>query len=617
LDVPTEESISDAQVLPSNEVNAPTLPITIMNSNAILISTLMGFLCQLARALGDSVKLQLPTILFPLLERASPIGNHSYVQRAAFACLWKISRSVGYRNISCLLASNFDYLVDILSLRLCKHAREQSALERSLFGVVNVILQSAISRVRPASSDVENGDEPLFMGHVAMVEHMLNCLLGHFDRQSYNMDNLSLFDTVSVFRSMNTFMDASIDVFISNNKDGAAPIIPEEDNDDGCFLRRLDFELSIESTGCSEDIDSNDDIFGQQAPYEEGDPTKQAPPFPNSDHSSNNDEADETSDFVQEICAINGILSRCCYLLCNADLRIQVLCCETILSGFRSLGKVGSFRKNLHGKFGSINPLLPAIAEFWPSIAARLRSASASLTSANRLSRSDLLSIRHVMATDQPEHGAPSKSSLEVLISKLLLILSELCSSEDGFFADRFENDAYPIVAGLMQDILPEDGNGSGGRHFPGQQPPSSLFAKSKHSLVLPIVHCLTCTFESSCRYGLTNLILSAGTMLFPLLSDTGPIGDAALVALKAMLLVDRDALWRGLLTLSGRAFPCHPMIRSSVITITNKAVPAFNDVKDLCVASSQRLKYHDRTLSLRAGDLLDFIERLPEQPIP
>ena len=100
----------------------------------------------------------------------------------------------------------------------------------------------------------------------------------------------------------------------------------------------------------------------------------------------------------------------------------------------------------MHGESAS-NPLLPAIAEFWPSVIARLRSASYSLSTANKLSRSEL-SIRHVISSDQ-EQG-PTRAEEEVLLSKLFVIVSELCLGSDGFFADRFENDVYPIIAALI-----------------------------------------------------------------------------------------------------------------------------------------------------------------------
>ena len=82
------------------------------------------------------------------------------------------------------------------------------------------------------------------------------------------------------------------------------------------------------------------------------------------------------------------------------------------------------------------------------------------------------------MATNQEE--GPSKASFKVLISKLILIVSELCCGSDGVFVDRLENDVYPTISKLMQDILPKDSSHSIMDFFPGHQPPPLLFANKE-----------------------------------------------------------------------------------------------------------------------------------------
>ena len=558
----------------------PDQSVTMMNGNAILVSLLMGFIRQFTHVLGgESTKLQLPIVLFPLLERASPVGNHSVVQRAAIDSLQEITLSIGYNDISSLLASNFDYLVDAISLRLSKYTKEQAPMERSLAGVVDVILQSIVYHGGPAS-DISNGN-------VSMIGHLLDCILKHFDRQRYTT-SLNMFDMARVFWSMDAFMGSSIDSYIRKNN-ATLKTLEEEKTDDDHWFQRLDVELNVESAAYYADEDT-DKAFDeeQEITIDDNNCTEATPLL---------DDQDET-DFMQEVSSINSILSRCCYLLCYADLQIQVLCCGTILSGFQSLGKIGSYRIKLRGEAAN-NPLLPSIAEYWPSIIARLRSASVSLASVNKLSRSDL-SIRHMMATDQVQEG-PSKASLEVLISKLLLIISELCASSDGFFVDRFEKDVYPIISKLIQDILPRDGfNSSLGLQSP----------KQKQFLTLPILHCFKSTFESSCRHGLTCLIPSAGTMLFPFLSFEGPIGDESMNALKAMLAVDCDALWRGLHTLSKRTFPDKP------IRISGEQAVTTIELRTKGATSVRSRDCNIILLSQRAGELLDFIEELPEQEI-
>ncbi len=567
--------------------------VTIMNSNVILLSVLMGFIRQFTQALGGSMRLHLPTILFPILERASPIGNHPSVQRASISSLQEITLALGHNDISSLIASNFDYLVDIISLRLRTYARDHMTMERSLVGVVDVILRSAVYHGGSSSiglKESSNGNEmPNCTGHVSLVGHMLHCLLNHLDRQSH-ITNLGIFDIARVFRSMSTFMDSSIVNHISEHSVAALDTL--EDNDD--WFRRLDFELNVESAGCAEDYDPKDDVCNQQEFNDDEKSPDDVPPV-----KSLHSRKDEVEiDFMHEIGSINMILSRCCYLLCYADIQIQVLCCETILSGFHSLGKVGSFRRILHGESAS-NPLFPAIAEFWPSIIARLQSASMSLSSANKLTLSEL-SIRNIMATDQ-EQGL-SRARVEVLISKLLLIVSELCLSSDGFFVDRFENDAHPIIAMLMLDLRPANSDSI------GRSDQSSSFAGQNNALLLSVIHCLKCTFESGCRHGLSGLISSIGAMLFPLLAAGGPIGDEAMATLKAMLAVDCDGLWRGLQVLSLRSFPINP-IPSSPSASSRTSLPSSKTL-------STRNGDGDIRLSKKASELLDFMKGLSEQQI-
>jgi len=561
-----------------------------MNSNAVLISVMMGVIREFTRVLGGNMRFHLPILLFPILERASPIGNHSTVQSAAIAILQDITGSIGCTDISSLIASNFDYLVDVLSLRFRKYGVGKMTMERSCVGVVDLILRSAIHNGSPTVSMTESsGNVPVAIGHVSMASNLLNSLLSYLDRQP-PMTNLSVLDAARVLQSMCTFMDSSIDVHFSKS----TPVILEVEDCDP--FQRLDFDLYAESTGHACDDCFDDDITALQPTMNDNtEPTDETLLRDDSQNLRENDR-DETI-CIQEVNAVNTILSRCCYLLCYSNLQIQVICCETIRSGFHSLGKIGSLQKKLHGEAAN-SPLFRAIAEFWPPILARLRSTSTSLGSANRLSRSEL-SVRNLMAADQAQ-GYSSQAGLEVLMSKLLSIISELCLSSDGFFADRFQNNAYPILATLMSDLLPTLSNSRSHPHQP------STSSEQKQPLLLTLLHCFKCAFESDCRYSLASLIPSAGAMLLPLLAFQGIIGEEATNALKAMILVDSDILWRELHMLSGKPFPCNPLFTSSASTSTTTVT----------VSNNYARRSSDLILSQQAAELLEFIECLPEQEL-
>lgn len=215
------------------------------------------------------------------------------------------------------------------------------------------------------------------------------------------------------------------------------------------------------------------------------------------------------------------------------------------------------------------------------------------------------------MATDQEQK--PSQIGLEVFMSKLLNIVSDLCLISDGFFVDRFENDVYPILAELLGDFLP-------GRHklysnakYDQLSYTSNIanvrVSEQKNSTLPYLLHCIKCTFESSCGIGLAGLIPSLGTMLLPFLSLNGQTGEAVIDALKAMLRVDCDALWRGLQRLHSGPFPRNPM----------KCGIQLQEVvsKQMTVASYKHCKDDPNILIMqRAGEILGFIESLPEQQI-
>ena len=311
---------------------------SVMNSNAILVLALIGFVCDFTRALSDHIRMHLPIVLFPLLERASFVGNHSCVQKAAFASLEVMSFFAGYGDVPSLLAANVDFLLNHISLKFRRHARERTAVSRSLLGVVEVIIQS-IARVGKVSAEGGTGRQDdsaliFLQTHVTMVGHMLNGLLGHLDRNNSTMSHYSSLDTVRVFRSVCAFMNSSIEIQCGSSNVNDPKNLEEGEED---WFRRLDFELDMSSAEYTEGTDSYDDLIVNDVDEANGEAT----PVDHSDVSH----GDNGTNFKIEIDAVNSILFRCCYLLCYPDLQVQVQCCETILYGFQSLGKVGSFRK--------------------------------------------------------------------------------------------------------------------------------------------------------------------------------------------------------------------------------------------------------------------------------
>jgi hypothetical protein len=358
-----------------------------------------------------------------------------------------------------------------------------------------------------------------------------------------------------------------------------------------CYDWKKRSDLGLENgSGIHYDDDgkliSSDDEDGLNDVEEEPHPT------------NTNAENDAVAEFANEIATINGIAKRCSYLLCHQDLRMQVLCIDTLLSGFRSLGKVGAYCRSKQGESAS-NPLLPSIAEHWPSVLARLKETSSKLRSKKMLSLAEL-SIRHMMAADQEK--SPTDVSLIVLLSKLLEIVTELCVISDGFFAGRFQNDVYPILAKIMGDTIPSEMD-----HARTNSSLRPSLSTKRRSALNTVLTCLKVVYRSSCKEALAGLIPSCGTILLPLLAHEGDIGEDVVDVLKAMIAVDSDVLCRQLNNLSGNKNPRQPLdhVHSGSHRQENCTTVTTNSpLLKFSMASSA-------IMAKRASLLLEFIEQL------
>ena len=543
-----------------------------MDSNSVLMCALMEFINTFAKCLREDMRLNMPTILLPLLERVSTLGNHSAVQARAYETIYNVALSSGYTDTISLLKDNFDHIMDTISLRLRRHSKDRTDAPRSLMGVIDVLLRCVVH------------GEILDPDHVPFIAHLLDCVLHHFDRlnSANNKAQIQSFDTIFVFQSIVTFMATSINFQIQSSNQ-CIQIEPEREN---CEEKRL--HSTLDGTSCKNSEGENpfsiesirneaadDDIESQSNMIEEG--------------GANN----KAKRFGKEISSINEILKRCTYLICHPDLRMQVLCINTMSAGFQSLGRIGAYSRALEGESAS-NPLLPAIAEYWPSIFARLKETSSKLHSKKLMSRSEL-SIRHMMATDQDK--SPSDVVLIVLLSKLLGVASDLCTLSDGFFAGRFENDVYPILATILGDQIPSEMNKT-----------SRLETHTKQSPLNPILQCLECVFKSSCKDALAGLISSCGTIILPLLAHRCHIGDKVVGVLKAMIQVDCDILWQQIQKLSGESVnqledPKKELCNKTCQIVSNK--PGVQS-KNVCSTIMVR----------RAKVLLEFMKQLREQKL-
>ena len=565
--LPTSLPDEAASVSPQKFIREVSHSSDAMGSNSVLVCTLMGFISTVAKCLGEDMRLNMPIILLPLLERVSTLGNHSAVQSRAYETIYSVALSSGYTDVFSLLADNFDYIMDSISLRLRRHSKDRTAAPRSLMGVIDVVLKCVVR------------DEILDPSLVPFVAHVLDCVLNNFDRLNSpsSMTQIQSFDMIFVFQSIVTFMATSIKLQTQSSTQHVS-IESEEYYDQK--------NAADSSIGCQDSDDEN--LFIQSVGTEtpDDDDTESQSKVNGEDVTAN-----KPLRFGKETASIIEISKRCTYLICHPDLRMQVLCINTLSAGFQSLGRIGAYNRNLEGESAS-NPLLPAIAEYWPSIFSRLKETSSKLHSKKLMSRSEL-SIRHMMAADQVK--SPSDASLIVMLAKLLGVASDLCTISDGFFAGRFENDVYPVLATILGDEIPTEMNKS-----------SRLATLNKHSIIDSILECLECVYKSSCKDALAGLISSCGTIILPLLAHRSHTGDKVVNVLKAMIKVDCDILWRQIYKLSGEPLD----------QLEDSKKEAFNKDSVVSKVGVQSMSVSTTIMARRAKLLLEFMKELREQKI-
>jgi hypothetical protein len=251
----------------------------------------------------------------------------------------------------------------------------------------------------------------------------------------------------------------------------------------------------------------------------------------------------------------------------------------------------------------------------WPAISARLKAASSNV----RGSRGTSLLV---LNPSSPSHATPLSTNIgeqRVFLSKLFELVAVMTVCADDFMASRFREDVWPCILQVLGSFVPSR---QGLLSTVPKSSPSPLAASrpgnqkrvvhiqklsaSELGLALGAIQCLARVFgHRPSGLVLAGLIPSAGSMLFPFLDnsdddDTHKTLEAiCMTALKNMVLIDCDALWRPLMDLSFRGLPPCPL----------GVLAANENVKEQALVGSP-----DSVLANKASELVVFIEALPEQ---
>jgi hypothetical protein len=184
-------------------------------------------------------------------------------------------------------------------------------------------------------------------------------------------------------------------------------------------------------------------------------------------------------------------------------------------------------------------------------------------------------------------------------LSKLFELMACMCEMSGDFMVTRIREQVWPIVAKVLDVYVREKQNT---QDLVSCVASNDLIRKTpflteRDKLLHAVLEFLSRVYGvRKCGLGLAGLIPAAGTIVLPFLADKGELRTRATEAVKAMLMIDCDALWRPLLQLSRRQIPTR-------ILCPRFAVVGANDEVE-CTTY----------LELAAAELVGFVESLPEQ---
>ena len=263
--------------------------------------------------------------------------------------------------------------------------------------------------------------------------------------------------------------------------------------------------------------------------------------------------------------------------------------------------------------------ILRQVGASWPSIQARLSATSDDILLSQRAG-----SVVVVRTGPQSKNGgavsSPDLATRRVFLSKLCALVATISEGSGEFIASRFRKDVWPTMASHFDQIMQrQNQNLLEGTNTirdakkyltsSSSQPTSVLDSERQMMTVMANALCRIFTVQEV-GIKLTALIPIIGTVLLPLLDeDSSPDLQAATVeAIKAMISIDYDALYRALLHLSGRNFPVCPLL----IDGTKEPIAVSAEL----VSKSDSIQMNSTTLASKASELLDYIDGLPEQVI-
>jgi hypothetical protein len=567
-----------------------------LRGNASVSFYLLGVTGTMFDLLGRTGHSFLPLVLYPVLKN---IGSRNILlnQDMAFHVLESLVTSCEYENMTDLLTDNMDNLMGTLMGRIrLSGGRALGKTESDDETITVVSTVTAMLRIAAGSNGNTQVCERSFSpSMLSYMEELVTALIARFDHQAAKSANQR--DTVTtfvqLFDSALTHMDCWYEYIEAKTPVNSSTV---SESSKEAWLALLDpFRIDKEKGLSPEE---GFELYRDQHVEEKG-------PAIGFQLVS-----------ASEIEFVKRIISRCCFLLSHPSLTSQIQSCAALIRGFRFLGAVARGAcPDVDEPNGPSTAILRQVSVSWPAISARLKASSSNVRVSRGTSLLVLQPSSQRYATSLPNNIGEQR----VFLSKLFELVEVMTVCADDFMASRFRQDVWPCIVQVLGTFATSR-QGLLSTEPQSFQLPVAVFrpvnqkrvvhahklSASELGLALEIIQCLARVFgHRPSGLVLAGLIPSAASMLFPFLEssdddDTYKTLEAiCMTALRNMILIDCDALWRPLLDLSGRRLPPCPL----------GVLAATESVKEQGLGRSP-----DSVLAKKANELIGFIEALSEQ---
>ena len=268
-----------------------------------------------------------------------------------------------------------------------------------------------------------------------------------------------------------------------------------------------------------------------------------------------------------------------------------------------------------------------SISDHWPNIHVRLKATSDALIHYHSQKRKvdlsfALSSTSNIHDTHNPYTDANNYGSLTQFYSSLLDIVGLLCELADDFMIGRLENDIWPIMSSIISDYIRQLPTTTKNRTKHKRNTTKTTSYSDQPVEIISTLKCLSRIFSTrKCGVRLIAMLPSVCTLILPMLSLQGIVGESTMKTIQSLLYIDISSLYRSIYDLC-----CEEKLRRNPLVVLFKKEENDKDEnkKIIKLSMNDNASYSDRSnaaspdsrLKLRTQALLKFIENIKEQPL-